>query len=214
MPARTTFRDAAKFERQRAEQASRRATAAAKERGAAPGGLWDARRGHDRPDAVLAADGHLGYADRLTWPSAVTPTRRRRIVAGDVHRFILVDNRGQTFRAAIVPTWPSSGVLANAPAQSLHRRPRPTRFVADVFDPHVPHRRTISGPLQISTMGRLYQEFGVTSPVIKSHPEQSPQHCEWAMRTTWKCVKLFGRRVGGGAIADRDRRILGPLSTR
>ena len=94
---------------------------------AAPGGLWDVRRGHDRPDAVLAANAHLGYADRLTWPSAATPARSRRIIADDVHRFILV---GQ----AIVPTWFFSRPFGDRPAQDFRGRPWLARLVADEFD--------------------------------------------------------------------------------
>ena len=58
----------------------------------------------------------------------------RRILADDVHRFILIGYLGQTLWAAMVPTWPSLEVLANAPAQGFRGRPRLARLVADVFD--------------------------------------------------------------------------------
>jgi hypothetical protein len=51
--------------------------------------------------------------------------------------------------------------------------------------PHVPHRKTISRPWQISTMERLYREFGLTSP----------HHQEHAGRTETLC--LLGYRFGG-----------------
>jgi tRNA-splicing ligase RtcB (3'-phosphate/5'-hydroxy nucleic acid ligase) len=74
MPAWTAFRDAAQFERQRAEQASLRATVAAKNAGTAPlevFGMHDDATIDQMRNAmtfgnvvggVLAADGHLGYA--------------------------------------------------------------------------------------------------------------------------------------------------------
>ena len=92
--------------------------------------------------------------------------RRRRILADDVHRFILIRYLGQALRAAVIPTGLFSRAFGDPPAQGFRGRPRPTCLISV---PHVPHRKTISGPLQISTMGRLYREFGVTSPQRRLH---------------------------------------------
>jgi hypothetical protein len=47
-----------------------------------------------------------------------------RIVADDVHRFILAGNLGQTLRAAMIPTWLSSRAFGDPPSQRL---PRPAK---------------------------------------------------------------------------------------
>jgi hypothetical protein len=63
--------------------------------------------------------------------SSATAARGRRVVTDHVHPLILI---GISARPAVVPAWPSSGVLANAPAQGFRGRPLLTRVVADVFD--------------------------------------------------------------------------------
>jgi len=57
-----------------------------------------------------------------------------RIVADDIHRFILIGYRGQAPRAPMVPTWPISRAFGDPPAQGFRGRPRLARVVADVFD--------------------------------------------------------------------------------
>jgi hypothetical protein len=109
------------------------------------------------------------FGGRLSRPharaSSATRLRRRRIIAEDAHRFILVSLFGQALRTAMVPTWPSSGALTNAPAQGFRGRPGLPMVVTEVLDlgAHVPHRKTISGSLQINTMGALYREFRLAS---------------------------------------------------
>ena len=50
--------------------------------------------------------------------------RRRRIVADDVHRFMLI---GQALRAAMISTWLSSRAFGDPPAQGFRGRPRLAR---------------------------------------------------------------------------------------
>jgi hypothetical protein len=58
----------------------------------------------------------------------------RRILADDIHRFILSGNLGQALRAPMVPTWPSSRAFGDPPAEGFRSRPRLTRVVANVFN--------------------------------------------------------------------------------
>jgi hypothetical protein len=77
-----------------------------------------------------------------------SPTTRR-ILAYDVHRFILIGYRDQALWAVVVPTWLSSRAFGDPPAQGFRGR----RRLCVISAPLVPYLRTISGPLQISTMG-------------------------------------------------------------
>jgi hypothetical protein len=63
--------------------------------------------------------------------SRSTLARWRRILADDVHRFILI---GQALGAAMIPTWLFSRAFGDPPAQGFRSRPRLARVVADVFD--------------------------------------------------------------------------------
>ena len=86
---------------------------------------------HQTLGRLRAPAGHLVSARAVGWSSPTTPARRLRMVADDVHRFILV---GQALWTAIVPTGLSSRAFGDRPAQGFRGRPRLARLVADVFD--------------------------------------------------------------------------------
>jgi hypothetical protein len=142
---------------------------------------------------------------RLSRPRAWANRRRRRILADDIHRFILVCNLGQALRTAMVPTRLSSGVLANSPAQGFRVRPRLARVVANVFDLG-PARTTSQDDfwtIADQHIKKAYRNFtgtatnnGPASPRGGRHP--------WP----WLCWNRAGRRHYLDALADQHRALL------
>ena len=86
---------------------------------------------HQTLGRLRAPAGHLVSARAVGWSSPTTPARRLRMVADDVHRFILV---GQTLWAGIVPTWFFSRAFGDRPAQGFRGRTSLARIVADMMN--------------------------------------------------------------------------------
>jgi hypothetical protein len=151
----------------------------------------------------------VSRGDRLIWPSPATPARHRRILADDIHWFILVGNLGQTLWAAVVPTRLSSGGLANSqPKASAAGQGFPGSYPTCLISaPHVPHRRTISGPLQISTIKKAYRNFSCTArtaaPRVVAEVASVP-----ASAQSDPCWNRAARRHYIDARADRHRALL------